>query len=65
MKSTLLKTVNKLLEHSLHPSPLSAGVDRWGSTSNQMFKMGGLDRNSAFRGGDFFQGGGLQFSSKK
>ena len=52
--------------HSGHP-PLSAGGG--GLASNQIFKKGGLDRTSTFRGGcwerggDFFQEG-LQFSDK-
>ena len=53
--------------HSVHPTPFCWGEGGW--TSNQIFKKGGLDRNSTFRGGllgkrgQLFSGG-LQFSYK-
>ena len=45
------------------PSPLSAGR-RGGWTSYPIFKKWRLERTSIFRGGDFFQGGRLQFLHK-
>ena len=71
-KNQIFKVLSQI--HSVHPPPLSAG---WGGglASNQIFKKGGLDKTSTFRGGcwergdDFFQGagwgggvGGLQYS---
>ena len=40
--------------HSVHPTPFCWGEGGW--TSNQIFKKGGLDRNSTFRGGCWERG---------
>ena len=51
-----------LVFHSVHPLVLPA----WGLEPPTKFsKRGRLDMISIFRGGDFFQGDGMQFSHKK
>ena len=53
--------------HSVHPPSFCRGG---GLSPNQIFKKGGLDKTSTFRGGcwerggDFFRGERLQFSHK-
>ena len=60
LKSINLFKQSQVFRHSVHP-PLFCWGRGW--TSYQLFKKGGLDRTSVFRGGWHFSGG-CNFSTK-
>ena len=66
-----VKTTTIYGSHSMHTPHLSEGGGGGGWASNQIFKKGGLDRTSTFRGGFLWKkvgwlfSGGLQLSHKK